>query len=279
MKTVEGIVEAHYGKGGLLHKLESALGQDGVSLESLGPEDLVKYEHLHSGGRATTEALAEFAELSEGNKVLDLGCGIGGSSRFLAGSFKCQVVGLDLTKEFVDVARDLTARLKLEDSIEYVQGSALSLPFEDLSFDYVWTEHVQMNIGDKNKLYSEIMRVLRPGGCLVLHDILAEENDGGGGLSFPVPWAESIDSSFLMSEKDLKAELIKLGFLIEKWQDKTVEAIEFFREVSEKFRLSEKSGSGASIIMGENCAQKIGNLLLGLDEGKAQTVFCLARKK
>ena len=72
----------------------------------------------------------------------------------------------------------------LSAKVEFIQGSALEIPFPDGSFDVVWTQHAQMNIADKRGFYSEMTRVLKPGGRLVLHDILQGE---GGEPYYPLP--------------------------------------------------------------------------------------------
>ena len=118
-------------------------------------------------------ALAEAAAITSTDEVLDVGCGIGGPARFLATKFGCKVTGIDLTPEFIDVARDLNARVGLGDTIDLRVADALDLPFPDASFDVVWTQHVSMNIADKPGLYAELGRVLRPGGRLAFFDVVA----------------------------------------------------------------------------------------------------------
>ena len=81
------------------------------------------------------------------------------------------------------------------------RGGAGALPFADGHFDVVWTEHVQMNIADKAGFYRELHRVLKPGGQLAFHDILAGPAEGS--LHFPVPWAAEASISHLIAESDL----------------------------------------------------------------------------
>src|ERR687897_435914 len=77
--------------------------------------------------------------------VLDVGCGIGGPSRYLAKTYGCHVAGLDLTPEFCQVAAMLAERTGLAGKVEYRQGDALAMPFADRSFDVVWSQNVAMN--------------------------------------------------------------------------------------------------------------------------------------
>ena len=67
--------------------------------------------------------------------VLDLGCGLGGASRYLAAECSCRVAAIDLTAKFVEAARILTARCGLAERMEFRQANALDLPFQDGTFD------------------------------------------------------------------------------------------------------------------------------------------------
>ena len=85
--------------------------------------------------------------------VLDIGSGIGGPSRYIASKFGCHVIGLDLVAEYCNVAKMLAKRVELDNLVDYRQGDATNMPFENSSFDIVWTQHASMNIADKSKLY------------------------------------------------------------------------------------------------------------------------------
>jgi SAM-dependent methyltransferase len=90
--------------------------------------------------------------------VLDVGSGLGGPSRFLAWRYGCRVSGIDLTAEFVRVAETLTRLTGLEGRVDYRQGDALSLPFDDMGFDAVWSQNAAMNIAGRDRLYREMCR-------------------------------------------------------------------------------------------------------------------------
>jgi SAM-dependent methyltransferase len=82
----------------------------------------------------------------------------------MAATFGCRVTGIDLTEEFVAVARELTRRCGLAERVRFEPGDALAMPFADASFDGATLIHVGMNIADKATLFAEARRVLRPGG-------------------------------------------------------------------------------------------------------------------
>ena len=81
--------------------------------------------------------------------LLDIGCGIGGPSRFFAEERGCRVTGIDLTDDYVRTATALAARVGLGGQVSYRQASALALPFEAARFDGAYMIHVGMNIEDK----------------------------------------------------------------------------------------------------------------------------------
>jgi ubiquinone/menaquinone biosynthesis C-methylase UbiE len=136
--------------------------------------------------------------------MLDLGCGLGGASRYLAAEHGCRVAAVDLTPNFVEAARILTARCGLADRIEIRQANALALPFQDGTFDHVWSYAVTMNIADKEGLGREVARVLKPGGRFSCNEIA---QGSGGAPVFPLPWATDETSSFLASPAVMRAAL------------------------------------------------------------------------
>jgi ubiquinone/menaquinone biosynthesis C-methylase UbiE len=118
----------------------------------LTPGDLAPVDEFHGGQRQATIRLADLAGLRGGERVLDIGSGIGGPSRFLASRYGCQVEGIDLTAEFCRVAEMLTQRTGLTGKVGYRQGNALDLPFEEMTFDVVWSQNASMNIADRDRL-------------------------------------------------------------------------------------------------------------------------------
>jgi Methyltransferase domain len=83
---------------------------------------------------------------SENDRIIDIGSGLGGPSRYLAKTFGCRVSGVDLTPEFVAAASALTARVGLAELVDFRVGSALDLTFKDASFDCAWSQNAAMNI-------------------------------------------------------------------------------------------------------------------------------------
>jgi SAM-dependent methyltransferase len=216
-------VEEHYTRQDLGQVILAALKAAGKDIDHLTPDDLAPVDEFHGGQRPATVRLAELVGLTGSERVLDVGSGIGGPSRFLASRYGCQVEGVDLTAEFVRVAEMLTRLTGLTGKVGYRQGSALDLPFEEATFDIVWSQNAAMNIADRERLYAEMYRVLKPGGRLALQEVAAGE---GGSPHYPVPWARDPGISFLLPAETVRAKLEAAGFRVIAWQDTTRQALE-----------------------------------------------------
>ena len=173
----------------LTTRILEALQESGRSIDELTYRDLIPVSELHNRGKQATVDLARLAEIQPEHHVLDLGCGIGGPARTLAAEFGCRVTGIDISDEFCTAAQSLNELVGLSGNISIRTADALALPFEDESFDIVWTQHASMNIADKQALFTEMHRVLRPGGKLALHDVMAGPVQP---VHFPVPWAPTL---------------------------------------------------------------------------------------
>ena len=231
MESMREHVEIHYGRGEILNSILSALRKMGKEVTQLVPTDLAPVDEFHIRGREATVELASRAPLKPGLRVLDVGCGLGGTVRYLASEHQCRATGIDLTPEYVEVANALADLVGLKHRVEYRQASALDMPFDDGSFDVVWTEHVQMNIADKRAFYAEVARVLAPRGRLLFHDIFQGD---GGPLHYPVPWAEDSSISFLAAPETVRGILEELGFSIRDWEDKSQPSLDWFVAVIDK---------------------------------------------
>ena len=106
-------------------------------------------------------------KLPEGSRILDVGCGIGGSSRILAKYYGFNVTGITISPAQVKRARELTP-LGLNCNFEVMD--ALNLKYEDGSFDAVWSVEAGAHMNDKVKFADEMLRTIRPGGYLALAD-------------------------------------------------------------------------------------------------------------
>ena len=132
-------------------------------------------ESFHPGGLTLTERLGVLLDLRPGMRVLDVAAGRGTSPLYLAKRFGCEIVGTDLSAEMV---RDATARAEVEglnNLVQFRQGDAERLPFDDETFDAVLCECAFCTFPDKATAALEFARVLRPGGRIGLSDLTCGE--------------------------------------------------------------------------------------------------------
>lgn len=268
-------IQTHYSRQDLISIILSALANAGIDINKLTLEDLASIDEFHIRGREATLELARAVGLNANKYILDVGSGIGGTSRCIAKEFGCYVTGIDLTEEYCRTATILTDKIGLSHSIKYIQGDATNLPFDDQTFDVVWTEHVAMNISDKTQLYKEMNRVLKPNGTLAIYDVLEGPNRP---VLFPVPWAQTPDSSFLATPKELRELLENAGFTISDWSDTTEAAREWFVTVAEKIRKEGFPPLGFHLLMGDNFKVMAQNQGRNLQEGRIVLAQIAAQK-
>jgi ubiquinone/menaquinone biosynthesis C-methylase UbiE len=256
-------VADHYKRRALGDVILAALTAAGKDIEHLTPDDLAPVDEFHSGGRNATVRLAQLAQINGSERVLDVGCGIGGPSRYLASRFGCVVTGLDLTADFIALAGMLARRTRLSDKVTYRQGDALDMPFADASFDLVWSQNAAMNIADRDRLYAEMHRVLAPSGRLVLQEMAA---GAGGEPFFPTPWASNKSISFLLTPQSTRAALERVGFRVVAWQDTTEEALQQQLARTKAIETESLPPLGLHILIGEAFPTVTKNMLQNLQE-------------
>jgi len=268
-------VENHYTKGGVLDSILSTLRRTGKDPSRLLAADLSPVDAFHIRGRDATVDLAARGNLHPGMRVLEVGCGLGGTARYLALEHGCRVVGIDLTREYVDAAAALAELTGLGGQVEFRRASALDIPFSNEYFDVAWTEHVQMNIPDKRRFYKEIARILAPSGCLLFHDIF---QGAGGAPHYPVPWAEDDSISFLISPRSAQTTLEQCGFTLTAWEDETEQSLEWVLGASERNRKSGVPALGIHLLLGGTARAKLENIVRNLRERRIAVCQAVARK-
>ncbi len=268
-------VERHYNQGDLKQTILLALERAGKDIDQLTLDDLAPIDEFHIRGPEATREMAQEIGLGEGMQVLDVGCGLGGPSRRLASNYGCRVTGLDLTEAYCRVAEALSVRLDLDHLVSYRTGNALDMPFEDMSFDVLWTQHTAMNIGEKAQLYTEMYRVLKPGGHLAIYDIMAGP---GGEVYFPVPWARDRSISFLATDDELRHFLGAAGFNIMSWHDTTDAGLAWFGAKAAQIKRHGKPILGYHILLGEDFPQMARNQLRSLNENRMALLQVIAKR-
>jgi len=273
---IEAEVTRHYGSGGIaarvLAALQEAQGADApVTVDGLAPLD-----QFHGRGPLATRELVALLQPKPGERLLDIGSGIGGPARWIAAKFDCHVTGVDLTPEFCAAAEALNAATGLADRVRIIQGSALALPVPDAAFDAAYSQNVIMNIADKRLFYREAFRALRPGGRLALANLCA---GAGGEPYYPVPWATTRETSFLATPDAMRADLLAAGFEIADFRDTTASIAESQRRQRERLEQGEAPPRvAADIILGPRSREMQINTLRNTEEGRCAVIEALVRK-
>jgi ubiquinone/menaquinone biosynthesis C-methylase UbiE len=118
----------------------------------------------HIGGAKATDELIVLCHMAEGQRVLDVGCGVGTTTRYLVGHCGVHAVGVDLRPAMIDRARQYAREEHLSDWIEFHLADAQALPFEDNTFNAVICESVLAFVPDRPQALREFIRATQPGG-------------------------------------------------------------------------------------------------------------------
>ncbi|CAB1078166.1 hypothetical protein D1AOALGA4SA_5930 [Olavius algarvensis Delta 1 endosymbiont] len=268
-------VERHYTHDELEQTILQTLQKAGKDIDQLSLDDLAQIDEFHIRGPEATLEMAEEIGIDAAMQVLDVGSGLGGPSRRLASQHGCRVTGLDLTEAYCRVAEALSVRLGLNHLVSYRTGNALDMPFDDQSFDVLWTQHVSMNIDDKAQLYSEMFRVLNPGGHLAIYDIIAGP---GGDVYYPVPWAREPSISFLATDRELRHLLETAGFNIISMRNTTDVGLAWFAAKSAQIKKHGRPALGYHILLGDDFPQMARNQLRSFKENRMALLQVVAER-
>ncbi len=212
---------------------------------------------------------------SAGERILDIGGGIGGPARWIAARFGCHVTSLDLTPEFCRAAEELNAATDLSDRVRVVEGSATDLPFEENEFDRAYSENVATNIEDKLRFYAEALRVLRPGAVFAFSHYGAGPR---GEPAYPLPWAAGPATSFLSSPEETRDQVLAAGFEILIFRDKTEEVLPDLRENRQRLQERGLPPLGLQTLMGEQIRELQINVAHSAEAGRLSVLEALVRK-
>jgi SAM-dependent methyltransferase len=242
----------------------AAIRATGRDVDEIDSDELAGMDEFHALGRAGTLALAKLANITPGERVLDVGAGIGGPARALARHYGAQVTAVEPTERFANLARTLTAHAGLSQRVRVVRTDGSVLPFPDASFDLAWTQAVWQSVDNKHALAGEIRRVLTPDARLAMFEVVGDGRD----LHFPVPWGDGPADSFVLPEPDLKATLEASGLRVEKWllREQVQEAIASAAGDTERMT-SGLPGVGLDLLM-PNYAERMAGLARNVEDGR-----------
>ena len=273
--NLEKSVAEHYTAGSLLEAILNGIKTAGKTVDSIQLDDLAPLDEFHIGGREATRHFLGQMEFRPDMQVLDIGCGLGGATRFSASQYGCQVTGIDLTQDFIETGKTLTSWLKMDDRVSLKQASALQMPYQDSTFEAAYMMHVGMNIPDKDQLFREAFRVLKKGSSFGIYDVMLT---GEKPLSYPVPWAENTNSCFIAKPEVYLQALRNAGFEIMNTTSRKDFALDFFQKLNQKISSSEGPPPlGLHLVMKESLADKMKNLLKNIQSNRVAPFEIIAK--
>ena len=268
-------VALHYCRSSnLADAIAARLKDAGKDIKALKPSDLAAVDEFHIRGRKATLELAEKINPRSRDRLLDIGCGLGGPARTVAEAYGCHVTGVDLTQEFCEVAEILSDWVGLGDLVDFQQGDATNLPFSDNSFDAAMTIHAAMNIAAKDRMYEQARRVVKPAGTFVVYDVLQGE---GGDVLFPVPWAREPSISHLATPDEMQRLLKAASFDIREVRDSTEESQAWFEEMAARMARSGPLPVTFNVFLGDDYPEMVRNQVRNLTERRIRTVCYVCR--
>jgi len=267
-------VDRHYGNAGIAERILAAVRAARGTDTPITPELLAPIDHFHGRGVVATGDLVALLDPQPGERVLDIGSGIGGPARWIAAKRGCHVTGVDLTPEFCEAANSLITACGMTDKVRILQGSATDLPVPDGAFDRAYSQNVVMNIADKPRLYREAFRALRPGGVAAFSNVCA----GLGEVVFPVPWASVPELSFLATPEQTRADLLAAGFEIVSFRDTTDDLRAAAARDRQRAEQEPLPALGVHLVMGERLREMRINSARNSEEGRTRTIEALVRK-
>jgi SAM-dependent methyltransferase len=269
-------IQEHYAVEGLSSRLDHALLMSGLATGPLRWEQLAHADQFHVRGLEATKELAIALGATSSDHILDVGSGLGGPARFIEATYGCHVTGIDLTPEYLEIANRLTERTGQAGNIHFLQGDALHLPFGPETFDHALTQHVGMNIEDKEGFYAEVFRVLKRGGKFALYDVFKQ---GNAPLYYPVPWAREDSYSFVVSPESQQKSLEAAGFAMIASDDRTDEALRFMLEFGKRMqRVTALPPLNLATLLGHSMGSATANVIRNIQEGRIQLRQVIAQK-
>ncbi|KAM9496104.1 phosphoethanolamine methyltransferase [Clarias gariepinus] len=180
--------------------------------------------YVSTGGPSTTKEFVALLSLRPGQKVLDVGCGIGGGDFYMAKTFGVDVLGMDLSSNMVEIAMERAVIEKLP-SVQFEVSDATKRRFPDSSFDVVYSRDTILHISDKLGLFKKFHSWLKPGGKLLISDYCCGEK----------PWSpvfhEYVNQRgyILYTPQTYGKFLEKAGFTNVRAEDRTAQFIEVIK--------------------------------------------------
>ena len=169
--------------------------------------------------------LSAIADIKKEHKVLDAGCGIGGSSLWLAKNIGCNVTGISLSAKQVETANKLALAENLQALAVFEQQDFTATNYEAESFDVIWAIESVCHANDKSKFINEAYRLLKKGGRLILADFFKQENLSQKDAALIKQWANGWAIDDFATIKNFTEQLNNARFHLTNIEDATTKII------------------------------------------------------
>jgi SAM-dependent methyltransferase len=270
--TIAQQVSEHFAPPELRARVADVLAAAGKDASNTSIDELAPLDQWHMMRDIPTRRLAQRAGVTGDQRVLDVGCGMGGPARFLAATYGCTVTGVDITTPYLETAALLTELTGLTDRVAFQHADATALPFADETFDLVWTQHAAQSIPDKAAFLGELHRVLKPGGTAVIHDLY---RGASGEIHFPAFWGRSDSISFLVTDSEMRSLIETGGFEVVEWTDTTDEVLAFNADRLERGIPAPIPSLNISLLFGDETMTMAANGVQDLRDGAVGTFEAL----
>ena len=258
-------IENFWTRGDLYSRINQAMSDSGLNNKKLEIEDLFPIDQYHARGIGATKDLGKRMPITKNQKILDVGCGLGGPARYYAKEFKCHITGVDITPSFIEIGNNFNRLTSMSTMVDLYVGNGEKLEFEDEVFDGAYSQHVTMNISDRVKFFSEIYRVLKKGSFFAFTEHgLGPEGDP----IFPLPWADNQEMSFLLPLENTNAILKEIGFQNIKIIETGDKYIAGYEKLIQKQPKSEKPTLGIHVIGGSSMHERSINSMRSIKENR-----------
>lgn len=132
--------------------------------------DLTHLDQLHYFGTTALDHLAQSLKIKKGDRILEVGSGLGGPARYLAANYKCHMMGVELQNDLFQTSVSLTKRCGLDQDVQFVKGDFTRLDFSGMKFDNLISLLVFLHIPNKEQLFLNCAKALRAEGGLYIED-------------------------------------------------------------------------------------------------------------
>ena len=182
-------------------------------------------KNFHAALLNINKILAEKAGINKYDKVLDAGCGIGGSSLWLTKNIGCNVTGISLSAKQVETANKLAAEENLQTLAVFEQQDFTATKYEAESFNIIWAIESVCHANDKSKFINEAYQLLKKGGRLILADFFKIENLAGNEAALIKQWANGWAIDDFSTIENFTHQLTTAGFINTNIEDATTKII------------------------------------------------------